>query len=138
MTYRERFRLLASNCARAFMTDSEKEHAEEFEKLQKEYYDRERFSWGEDTYKYDEGLVVYGNIPRIWTLVNVRNEKKKLLCVGLDENTAYVTKVTGRQVLKYKNLPWGQLTIKKVKKHGWIVVVGSDNSVHVKVRVKIK
>lgn len=138
MTYREKFRLLASNCARAFMINGEKEHVQAFEKLQKEYYDRERFSWGEDTYKYDEGLVVYSNIPRVWTLVDVRNKNKKLLCISLDENIAYVTKVTNRQIFKYKILLWGPLTVRKVRKHGWIVVVGPDNSVRTKVRVKIK
>jgi hypothetical protein len=138
MNKQEEFLLLASNCARAFMTDSEKEHTEAFEKFKKDYYANQRFEWNDkETYRMDEEIVVYGNVPKVWVM-KCTTSNKKLLCMGIGGHTAYVTEVNDKQILEYKNRPWCELTIEDVKKNGWIVTVGNDNLITTRIRVRIK
>ena len=138
MNKQEEFLLLASNCSRAFMTDSEKEHEEAFEKFKKDYYANQRFEWNDkEIYRMDEEIVVYSNVPRVWVMKCTTSDKK-LLCIGIGGHTAYVTRVNEKQIREYMNRPWCDLSVEDVKKNGWIVSVGNDNLITARYRVRIK
>lgn len=130
---REKFLKLAYVCSASLMTDYQKQAEKDFYDFSKEYLKHVCVSFNGNTYYYDEALLTFSCVPRIWTMVSRKNY---IVVQVISDDVFYVAEIDEKHRLELRNLPW-DLVKANLPVYGWIVVVNDSDMVVKSRKVKL-
>lgn len=131
---REKFLHLAYVCSATFMTsDYHKEAEKEFDDFAKEYLKHVNVGFNGNVYYYDEPLLTFSCVPKIWTMVSRKNY---VVVKAISDDVFYVAEIDEKRRLELRNMPW-DLVKANLPVYGWIVRLNDNDMVIDVMKVKL-
>jgi tetratricopeptide (TPR) repeat protein len=84
-------------------------------------------------YYYDEALLTFSCVPRVWTMVSRKNY---IVVQVISDDVFYVAEIDEKHRLELRNLPW-DLVKANLPVYGWIVVVNDSDMIVKSRKVKL-